>query len=345
MGRAEDLFSRLMADGEAAIEAMIQDRVSEELFLDFKRSADNGNGSKLHQKDRNNLGKAISGLGNSEGGVVVWGVECKNLPATGDVASAKVPIKDPRRFVSWLEGAISGCTVPAHPGVQHLAILGSAPEVGFVATLVPKSYLAPHQCVSPLQYYMRAGSDFVPVPHAVLQGMFGKRPQADIFHMWACGALQVIPVVGPPQAVSFDAGFLLSTNGPGLVRDIFVTAELGSPGGKSLLKYGFKDTENWSGSQALGYRFSIVSNDGFKLAPGAIIQPFFLTYRLQPPFGQPIQVIFSYGHRDSSTTKVEHLVSPADLQAAYDAYFDDKTPAAEHDFMSIITGGAQEPPA
>src|SRR3990172_4238487 len=139
MGRPEDLYSRLVADGAAAIDAMIQDRASEELFLDFKRSADNGAGSKLHQTDRNNLGKAISGFGNSEGGVIVWGVECKNQPGLGDVATATISIKDPKRFVSWLAGAVSGCTVPPHPGVQHQAIQGSTKDEGFAVTLVPKS--------------------------------------------------------------------------------------------------------------------------------------------------------------------------------------------------------------
>lgn len=344
MGRAEDLFSRLITDGEAAIEAMIQDRTSEELFLDFKRSADNGAGAKLHQTDRNNLAKAISGFGNAEGGVIIWGVECKNLAALGDVASAKVRIKDPKRFVSWLQGAISGGTVPAHPTVQHVAIMSAQQGEGFAATLIPKSYLAPHQCVSPQQYFMRAGSDFVPVPHAVLQGMFGRRPQPDIFHMWAVGSFQVIPIVGPPQAITFQAGFLLSTNGPGLVHDIFATAELGAPGGKSELKYGFKDKSIWDGSMALGYRFSIVSKDTFKLAPGAIVQPFFLTYRLEPPFLTPLTVIISFGHRDSPTTKIEHIVSPADLHSAYDSYFDKKTSEAEQEFMRTITGGSTEPP-
>jgi hypothetical protein len=174
--------------------------------------------------------------------------------------------------------------------------------------------------------------------------MFGKRPQPDIFHMWAIGAFQVIPVMGPPRAISFSAGFLLSTNGPGLVRDIFVTAELGSPDGKSELKYGFKDVATWSGSKALGYRFSIVSNDGFKLAPGAIIEPFFLSFRLEPPFIKPLHVILSYGHRESPTTKVEHLVTPAELQAVYDSYFAARTTAAEQAFMTSVTGGSTEPP-
>jgi hypothetical protein len=163
-----------LKEGVAAIDAFIDDRQSEEPYLDFKQSTDRGAGRKLNQNDRVNLARAISGFGNSEGGVVVWG-DCRNLPMDGDVAKAKFPIVNPKRFKSWLEGAVSGCTVPAHPSVRHQAIDMVNGE-GFVVTHVPTSYLAPHQSVYDLKYYMRAGSDVLPVPHAVLAGMFGRRP-------------------------------------------------------------------------------------------------------------------------------------------------------------------------
>src|SRR3990170_8028339 len=118
MARAEDLFRRISDGSETALDQLILDRQSEELFLEFKRSADNGAGPRLHDTDRANLAKAISGFGNSEGGVIVWGIECSARSDRGDVASAKVPLQNPQRFVSWLEGAVSGCTVPPHPQVR-----------------------------------------------------------------------------------------------------------------------------------------------------------------------------------------------------------------------------------
>ena len=39
MGRAEDIFNRICEKGEVAIKDFINDRQSEDLFLDFKRSA------------------------------------------------------------------------------------------------------------------------------------------------------------------------------------------------------------------------------------------------------------------------------------------------------------------
>jgi hypothetical protein len=141
MGRAEDLFDRLKQRGEAEIDQLIQDRQSEELFLDFKRSADNGSGRRFHDDDRRNLARAVSGFGNSEGGVIVWGVDCRERAGFCDLPGEKIGIDNPKRFVSWLEGAVSGCTIAPHPGVVHHAIDSGK---GFVVT---KSDLAPHQCI------------------------------------------------------------------------------------------------------------------------------------------------------------------------------------------------------
>ena len=138
MGRAEDLYKRVLADGEQAIDNFIADRQSEELFIDFKQSADRGKGLKLHNVDRSTIAKAISGFGNSEGGIIVWGVDCRDHPEKGDVATQKVPLENPKRFASWLEGVVSGCTIPPHPGVRHHAIEVEGGE-GYVVTYVAKS--------------------------------------------------------------------------------------------------------------------------------------------------------------------------------------------------------------
>jgi len=234
MGRAEDLFGRLEKDGERAIDDLVSEQQFEELFLDFKRSADGGRGTKLHQNDRLNLAKAISGFGNSEGGVVIWGVECSKTADQGDVASAKVPIENPKRYASWLEGAISACTIPPHPSVRNLAVETATSGFGFVATLIPKSYLAPHQCVKPVQYYIRAGSDFVPTPHAVLAGLFGRRPQAFVFHMWSIPEAKLARKAATVLAVEFEVGLLLGSHGPGLARDLYVNAKIFPPDKPSM---------------------------------------------------------------------------------------------------------------
>jgi len=97
-GRPQDIFERILGEGETAIDEFIDTRQSEEFFLDFKRPTDDGSGSKLHSGDRENSPKAISGFGNSEGGVIVWGVYCSPAVDYGDVARAKHPILNIQRF-------------------------------------------------------------------------------------------------------------------------------------------------------------------------------------------------------------------------------------------------------
>jgi len=181
MSRAEDIFEKLIYFGEDAIDEFIMERQTEELFLDFKQAASDGKSMRsLHPNDRRNLGKAVSAFGNSEGGVLVWGVECSRDLEIGDVAKAKVKVRNVHRFLSWLENAISGCTIPSHNKVRNHIISTDSEGNGFVATYIPKSEIAPLMTTSGSQIYIRSGSNNVPAPYAVIAGMFGRRPQPNI---------------------------------------------------------------------------------------------------------------------------------------------------------------------
>ena len=181
MSRAEDIFEKLIYFGEDAIDEFIVNRQTEELFMDFKQAVSDGkNMRSLHQNDRRNLAKAISAFGNSEGGVLVWGVECARDLELGDVAQAKVKVKNVHRFLSWLENAISGCTIPSHNKVRNHIICCDKNGDGILATYIPKSEIAPLMTTTGSQIYIRSGSNNVPAPYAVIAGMFGKRPQPNI---------------------------------------------------------------------------------------------------------------------------------------------------------------------
>lgn len=181
MSRAEDIFQKLIYFGEEALEDFILNSQSEELFLDFKQAASTGkNGLSLNRDDRKNLAKCISGFGNSEGGVVIWGVECSRDCEIGDVAKAKMKIKNVHRFMSWVENAISGCTIPSHNKVRNHVIAADKNGDGYLATYIPKSDIAPLMSTVGSTIYIRSGSNNVPAPYSVIAGMFGRRPQANI---------------------------------------------------------------------------------------------------------------------------------------------------------------------
>ena len=88
--------------------------------------------------------KQSAGSGNSEGGVIVWGVDCRQT-AQGDVPNAAMPITDARAFKTLLDGSIGGLTLPAHAGVENLDLRDGTGSGGFVVTRVSRGTEYPIQ--------------------------------------------------------------------------------------------------------------------------------------------------------------------------------------------------------
>lgn len=320
MERAEDIFNKIKSDGLKAIDEFIVTRKSEELFLDFKRSSDNGSGKYLSQNDRDNLAKAISGFGNSEGGLIVWGVDCSPDNSNADVAKAKVPLTDVKRFVSLIENAISGCTVPPHSGVKNHYVSIDNKDNGYVITYIPKSENTPHQVIRKNQYYMRAGSNFEPVPHSVLAGMFGRRPQAKIIH----GFFYKPVLIKENGSIEFEFGFSLRNLGPGIAKDIFINASTYSfPIGNSSLQLIPGPPEQWTGSFALGMQVSLISKSEMRLPPESFILPLTIKVILEPPFERDINIDVICGCSDSPSTKFHLKNTKENVEKLYNNLLND----------------------
>ncbi|MEO1246555.1 MAG: ATP-binding protein [Pseudomonadota bacterium] len=242
--RAEALFETIRDDGHEAIDRLIQDRVAEELFLDFKRSADNGAGDTLHNRDRRNLAKAVCGFGNAEGGIIVWGGDCSDDGQTGDLPGQKTGIEDPARFRANIESAISGCTVPPHSKVENQVIEASDESPGLVVTMVPKAHQAPLQTVNDLRFLVRAGSSFVPMPHGMVASMFGPPPAPHYFPNYVMAVAEITA----DEAIRVAFGIAIVNDGPGLAENMYVTTTFHSlPGEETVARFETPDTANWSG--------------------------------------------------------------------------------------------------
>lgn len=331
--RASELFQRIIVDGERAIDYLIQSRESEAYFLDFKRSSDGGAGHRLSSTDRKNLTRAISGFGNSEGGVIIWGIECSDTAGRGDVAQEKQPVNDAAAFRARVEGAISGCTIPPHEGVESHAILCEGGQAGYVATLIPKSNHAPHQTIPDMRYYMRSGSAFTPVPHGVLAGMFGRRPQPNVFANY----ILAIPDVAGDH-ISVSCGISAYNDGPGVARDIFVVATLLSmPGPNCGLDFETPDPTNWSGNMAFGVRLSLISREGYRVAPETHVQPTILHIRFAPPFDNDLKIQILVGCDGGPPYRHSWENSAENIQAAFEAITTGQV-ADLHDAAQLILG-------
>ena len=249
----------------------------------------------MNVSDRENLAKAISGFANSDGGVIVWGVDCRRDSKTGaDLPGTKHPLEAPHRFVSWVEAAVSSCTAPAHQSVERAPITSAGGSSGFVVTLVPQSLTAPLQCIQPtdrLQYYMRAGSSFVPVPHAVLAGLFGRRPEARVAQKWIGSAVSK----SPPAGLTAISLLYLSSTGRAIARDLYINVFTYPPGVNCQLKLLEVEATRWDRHDISINLWNLISREPVRVAPGASIPVGALVMELNPPFTKPLTLDVSFG--------------------------------------------------
>ena len=323
--RAKQLLGDLLANGESAIDRWIQEEISEELYIDYKRSASSAEGSKLDQSDRENLARAITGFGNSEGGIIVWGVDCRMDESRGDVPTAKLPIQNIKRFTTLLDGVTAGCTIPPHDGVQHHPIVRSDGS-GFAVTYIPKSMFSPHQCLIgryKSRYYIRVGSSFELATHGLLAGMFGRQPTPKLLHMWRAGASispeSYAPVIDDrPTATPYvDCEVIIRNDGVSILRDIYVNFEIQLPGSNTIfeaLPQAASPTSIWSSHQSVG-GIHVISDGRFRLAPAAMASPLRFCIYFKAPFKSSLRWELSFGcagsqvHRVIGSTSAEEVMT------------------------------------
>ena len=138
----------------------------ETLFLDFKTS--NTTDGRMTTDDKNNFKEALSGFSHQEGGVIIWGINCRPHAETGiDQAVNEAPITSPGDFLTTLNDYFPYTTEPLVDGVQHKLISTNddpATNTGFIVSLIPKSYKV-HRILAHrgVQFYKRYGTSFRPV--------------------------------------------------------------------------------------------------------------------------------------------------------------------------------------
>ncbi len=155
---SDPLASQFEAIDLPAVELFIREHRQEDLHLDFKVLQQDG---RFSRDDRKNVAKALSGFANSDGGLVVWGVDCRPDADGVDAANGARPISNPDRALSELQTLTSQAVNPVADGIQHKVIRGTDGS-GFLVTLVPRSESTPHMAkLGEHRYYKRAGDSFV----------------------------------------------------------------------------------------------------------------------------------------------------------------------------------------
>jgi hypothetical protein len=179
MSNARAIFEEFANGGLVAIHSAVTSKREETLYLDFKEAA-TGSGP-LQTPDRCNLAKALSGFANSEGGVIVWGVEAQSMSKDDpDVAGRLVPISKLKLFLSDLQKATAEVVSPGVIGAEHeIFEETNGSDTGYVISYIPQGTGEPHMARAKDQhrYYYRSGSSFLKMESFMLADRFGRRPQ------------------------------------------------------------------------------------------------------------------------------------------------------------------------
>lgn len=310
-------------DGYSTFEDIIARREAEKFFVDFKltQNSDYSQQRTLFDSDRNNFAKAISGFGNSEGGLIIWGIDASGR--VDDYAKSIKPIQGVDNFVSLLETFVSLSTLPAHTSVESFAVKKKkSDKEGVVVSVIPKSNDRPFQSLRDHKYYMRAGDSFVPVPHGVLQGMFGRAPQPDVYWMYN---INRNPTIGPNKEMEFQVGLMGVNGGLGIGEDIFGFARAWNPGNASQIGVDLTDTQNYDFYKAYGVEFSFMSKQGFRLGYHQRTQMLVMNFFLLPPFTDELYIKILIGGRNQQVYSKVIKKTPEQLTTIYNKFIKEPT--------------------
>ena len=225
--RAEEFFRQISgaADRAAFLDTLITAQKPESEILDYKA------GAKLQPSSIRPLwAKALSGFGNTEGGVVVFGIDCRRIDvpdANGIVRKLDVPRgpdlhPDPAALAQTLRDMLRDATESPAQGVQIEPIPDSAGG-GFVVCFVPNGNDKPYRSVADGVYYMRVQDGFMSMSRSFLRSLFFPRTKPRL-------KLTIRPnFSGGKDGGQIDFHGWLENTGTGTARDMIVRIKAKRP--------------------------------------------------------------------------------------------------------------------
>lgn len=171
-----DLESYYESIGLQEINKFVDNKRVEDVYIEFKQAVNINVNPKNRYSDKKNLSKCLSGFANSNGGIVIWGIEAKTKNGV-DYASKLKPIDHLKKFLNTLNSLEGQAVTPVITGVRHEMVeMEMDTDQGFIKTFVPKSNDAPHMAnYAEKHYYKRSGDSFYQAEHYDIVDMFSRK--------------------------------------------------------------------------------------------------------------------------------------------------------------------------
>jgi hypothetical protein len=213
-------------------------------WLDFK-------GKTAPQDVLKTWSEAVSGFANTEGGVLIWGIDCRDVDGV-DAACGLSLVDDPAALKSRLLTNINQTTDPPVQGIQLREVIGQDGK-GFLVCLIPESGNKPHRAEQKTNkpYMIRAGDSFVVPSPSLLRSMFYPRVAPDIQIEIAPTWQKEPPKIPAPTEWPFSFEGRLRNVGRATAHDLFVEVRASMPGKLEPVSYGWRKAETISGQNGL----------------------------------------------------------------------------------------------
>jgi hypothetical protein len=182
------IFERLKSEGIQIIHEMIESEFQETLTLDFKANCTHpgdpifaNEGKKLTKSGRRVIAKAASAFANSTGGVLILGVDCRNVEGV-DCAQNITPITFLDRALSTINNELHAVTVPSIIGIEAISLASDDGSSGLIAVSVPRSDRRPHKAnaADARGYFKRSGTSTVEMEHYEIEDAFLSNQSPDL---------------------------------------------------------------------------------------------------------------------------------------------------------------------
>ncbi|WP_371380094.1 helix-turn-helix domain-containing protein [Sporomusa aerivorans] len=142
------------------------ERIPENQRLDYKREL-----NLEPPKERRELLKDITSLANSNGGIIIYGMQEEKHPDLGSIAAKLTPIVEP----DLIDRATRIVRTNVAPGLQFYLYKIEAEQGGYyIIAYVPESHIKPHAIIwdKRIYYYARRNQDNVPLTEPEIRDMY-----------------------------------------------------------------------------------------------------------------------------------------------------------------------------
>lgn len=161
----------------ASLEEMIEEGVTEDIFYECKAP----NGPKVTPDTIVSLARAVSGYSNTEGGMMMYGIETSKLEHSSSDVMISIPrVGAIKGFRDRLINTIPTLTLPAVTRCEAKIIKKNTKDTaGVLIIYIPKSE-TPIQSLKDSRFYFRAGDQFQDAPYSVIQRLFTATSNPDL---------------------------------------------------------------------------------------------------------------------------------------------------------------------